>query len=57
MSGWNLILLLGVSAIWLALASALAYLVSAVQPTRATSPARMRARGLEPPRAVRPSGT
>jgi hypothetical protein len=56
MSGWNLVLLLGVSAIWLALAAALLYLV-AFRPAREPQPAQMRARGLEPPRAVRPSGT
>jgi hypothetical protein len=57
MSGWNLVLLLGVSAIWFAFAAAMAYLVTAPQSTREAQPARMRARGLEPPRAMRPSGT
>jgi hypothetical protein len=44
---WNAILGTGVVAIWLAMVSAVAYRV------RAT----VRARGLEPPRAVGPNGT
>jgi hypothetical protein len=47
MSMWNAILGTSVAAIWFAMVSAVAYRV------RAT----VRARGLEPPRAVRPNGT
>lgn len=53
MSAWVLILLVGVTTIWVAIASALLYLVAADR--AAAEP--VRARGLEPPRALRPSGT
>ncbi len=57
MSPWNLILVVGVSAIWLAMLSAVLYLVAASDTATPRSAAPMRARGLEPPRTFRPSGT
>lgn len=57
MSAWNLVILAGVSAIWVALAAAVYYLAAAVAPAAERSRAAMRARGVEPPRAFRPSGT
>jgi hypothetical protein len=52
MTTWTAFLMVGVTAIWISMVSAVAYLASRA-PVRAT----MRARGLEPPRAARPSGT
>ena len=61
MSAWTLSLMLGVSAIWIAMLGAVAYLAVqlAVRRSRLGRPplGEVRARGLEPPRAVRPSGT
>ena len=57
MSPWNLILVLGVTTIWLAMISAVFYLVAAGETANGRRAAPMRARGLEPPRTFRPSGT
>ena len=57
MSPWNLILVLGVTTIWLAMISAVFYLVAAGETANGRRAALMRARGLEPPRTFRPSGT
>ena len=53
MSGWILFMLLGVTALWVAIGAALLFLVV----VRAGAGESVRARGLEPPTALRPSGT
>jgi hypothetical protein len=57
LSAWNLILLLGVTAIWVAILSALLHLVLVRGRPPEPAAAEVRARRLEPPRALRPSGT
>jgi hypothetical protein len=54
MTAWTTFLMIGVTAIWISLVSAVAYLVRSPRGALAEP---MRARGLEPPRAARPSGT
>jgi hypothetical protein len=46
MNNWTLTIMLGVTAIWLSMLSAVWYRIRL-----------MRVRGLEPPRAARPNGT